>query len=490
MVRLVVVLIVLGACGCTSKRDGAARAGGGDGAAPGGDGAATADAAAAATARDAGPRPPQPVPEADVEALLERWLEVQNAGDFAGYDALYADGFRGVRRSGKQTVRMDRARWMADRKKMFKKPMKVVATDVEIAATATGARIQLTQEWSSGTYHDVGPKEIALSLEPTGLRIIREEMLRSRMTRSKFGDGTLLLVHRGMVVVAPEVDPGWATGAPRLDDGTVPDHDPTCDSAPPDYERDHERYWDCASSDPDTAYGDFVASQAVDPARLPAALRAWQGRELRLGGAGVECAATVDGFRLHAETRAKYGEVTARGDDDDAIAAVVLATGRPVLVGTLTGGCKAAWAVPAAQPEPVIWRIAKAPAHVVTGIETAVGPERLDEAAREAPYDASGDTVAIDGPPRSPPLAMHEITGCGTRGAAFLFGLGAGSPTPTYRLLYEGPAVGVVAALDSDGDGWPEIVVDGGVLRRDPDSGDYDHVEILDFPAGYVSCVE
>jgi ketosteroid isomerase-like protein len=53
------------------------------------------------------------VPRDDVEAFAARWLDAQNTGDFAGYSALYAADFRGVRRSGKQTVRMDRAKWLA-----------------------------------------------------------------------------------------------------------------------------------------------------------------------------------------------------------------------------------------------------------------------------------------------------------------------------------------------------------------------------------------
>lgn len=43
---------------------------------------------------------------AQARGLLHRWLAAQNSGDFDFYQALYAPGFCGVRRSGQRTVRL------------------------------------------------------------------------------------------------------------------------------------------------------------------------------------------------------------------------------------------------------------------------------------------------------------------------------------------------------------------------------------------------
>ena len=42
----------------------------------------------------------------DVDALVVRWLEVQNRGDFAGYEALYASDLRGTKRVGERATSM------------------------------------------------------------------------------------------------------------------------------------------------------------------------------------------------------------------------------------------------------------------------------------------------------------------------------------------------------------------------------------------------
>ena len=41
---------------------------------------------------------------ADARAVVQRWLEAQNQGDFAAYEKLYAPRFTGVRRSGPRVV--------------------------------------------------------------------------------------------------------------------------------------------------------------------------------------------------------------------------------------------------------------------------------------------------------------------------------------------------------------------------------------------------
>ncbi len=121
------------------------------------------------------------VAEADVQALLEGWLKAQNDGDFAAYSATYADKFFGIKRSGPRTYQYVRDGWLADRERMFRKPMVVEAADVAIGTAREAATVAFTQTWSSGTYKDVGPKQLVVVPTEGGLRIAREEMLRSTL---------------------------------------------------------------------------------------------------------------------------------------------------------------------------------------------------------------------------------------------------------------------------------------------------------------------
>src|SRR5262245_28185693 len=84
------------------------------------------------------PLPPSApkIPERDARALLDAWLTAQQAGDFARYEALYADRFEGVKRAGLRSERFDRQGWMRDRQKMFARPMHVEASEVAISTLA------------------------------------------------------------------------------------------------------------------------------------------------------------------------------------------------------------------------------------------------------------------------------------------------------------------------------------------------------------------
>jgi hypothetical protein len=173
LVLLSAALAAPAASGCSKKkkpdpersasRDAAARA-------------ATAANDAAAAAR---PRlDPRRVRELAGE-LVDAWIAAQNRGDFAAYSALYAPAFRGVRRSGGRVVELDRAGWLADRKRMFAKPMEVLAEHRVVTAAGSTARIELLQTWSSGTYKDRGPKVLEMVLDGDRPLISAEEMLSS-----------------------------------------------------------------------------------------------------------------------------------------------------------------------------------------------------------------------------------------------------------------------------------------------------------------------
>ena len=115
----------------------------------------------------------------DARALIASWLAAQNEGDYARYAALYAARFTGVRRTRDEARSFDHAGWLADRKRMFAKPMQVKAGELHIAQAGATAVVRFDQEWSTATYRDLGPKQMVLVREPGGVRIAREELLSS-----------------------------------------------------------------------------------------------------------------------------------------------------------------------------------------------------------------------------------------------------------------------------------------------------------------------
>ena len=150
----------------------------------------------------------QPAPaiaRAEVEHVLEPWLRAQNQGDFAAYAQLYASAFHGVRRTRDVVEHFDHAGWLADRKRMFQKPMFVSMKQLTIASDDDFAAVDFVQSWSSGTYSDVGDKQMLLRHEKGALRIVSEEMLESRVaegTSSPLALGLFMLVTDGELTYA------------------------------------------------------------------------------------------------------------------------------------------------------------------------------------------------------------------------------------------------------------------------------------------------
>lgn len=136
-------------------------------------------ATSAQTSAAPAPAPPPGPLATQAAGFLMRWLEAQNRGDFAAYQALYADGFIGVRRSGAQVRQLDRPGWFKDRARMFQRPMVVQAADATLTHRQGHLVLQFRQSFSSGTYHDRGPKVLHLGPSPGGLLILREELLSS-----------------------------------------------------------------------------------------------------------------------------------------------------------------------------------------------------------------------------------------------------------------------------------------------------------------------
>lgn len=116
--------------------------------------------------------------------LVERWLDAQNDGDFDAYSALYAERLVGLKRVGDKTTEYDRAAWLEDRKRMFRKPMAVAASDLRVVPKGHGeAELRFRQRWASRSFQDVGEKVLVVQLTDAGLRIGREEMLSSEVQR-------------------------------------------------------------------------------------------------------------------------------------------------------------------------------------------------------------------------------------------------------------------------------------------------------------------
>jgi ketosteroid isomerase-like protein len=211
-------------------------------------------------------------PQDEARALLDRWLDDQNKGDFAAYEKLYADDFIGVRRSGPRTATFDRSGWLQDRQRMFRKKMEVEAQNVRVFARPGSARVVFTQRWSSGSYHDLGPKHLVLRHAPGGYQIVREELFASD-TRAPGAIDVVAFrqfafVVDGEVIVSMNPDEAWATGPAKID--------------------------------PNPAETDLVrVRRQVDPKKLPAEVAQIAGSQVLLMDAkGVRCEARLGGFLL------------------------------------------------------------------------------------------------------------------------------------------------------------------------------------------------
>jgi len=264
-----------------------------------------------------------PIAEGDVRGVVDRWLAAQNAGDFAAYDKLFAARFTGIRRSGPRTVRFDRAGWMRDRGRMFKKPMTVAIGDVKIRTARSSALVTFTQTFAQGSYKDAGPKQLVVVRDAGALKIASEKMLRSLIEHPPVpADERFRFAVAGRLLLSEAPEERWAAGPPTYDGG-----DPV------------------------------VAERAVDVAKLPAELARWRGRRVRLATAdGSRCDARVSGFRLlsrsipHFGTRQEWNEMK-----DAQVAQQAWDLGAKVLVAALDKPCEQAfWGQPDAHAAPPI----------------------------------------------------------------------------------------------------------------------------------------
>lgn len=165
------------------------------------------------------PPPPQLLHEDQVRALIAQWVAAQNSGDFAAYDAVYAEKLEGVKRAKGRTWRFDRDGWMTDRKRMFANKMTVEASDIAVKTLPTIAIVDLTQAFTQGKFHDEGAKRIVVILQSGAPKIAREEMLSSvSPVPDDAGDG-VYLVDGDAIFLQIGADEALGHGKFTLEDG-------------------------------------------------------------------------------------------------------------------------------------------------------------------------------------------------------------------------------------------------------------------------------
>jgi len=401
----------------------------------------------------------RPEPRDEARALLEGWLDVQNRGDFAGYQALYDRGFTGVRRSSNRTATLDRDGWMGDRARMFEKKMKVEARDVRVFAKPNAARIVFTQTWSSGSYRDVGPKHLLVRRGPDGLRIFREELFASNTQGPAKFDPVAFqrfaFVVDGEIVVTRDPEEAWASGPARLD------------SRAKDFL--------------------FRVRRTADIKKLPREVTQLAGTRVSLFDArGKRCEARIATFRMR-------GRGMAEGYEGAEYAEEAWGMSHPMLVATIDGDRKACagatWArsaelpvppiAPATLPDPALHKQALAAFGALPearAIQQRFARWHAGEhgAATKVPDWFGGKPPAavvrvMKSPAGGPVLlsvsASFYVGGCGEAGAeGSLWGLWQveGTPASPRLVLRNQPDESMhlqpSAAVDTDGDGRPEIL--------------------------------
>ena len=122
------------------------------------------------------------ITETEVVSFIQSWFGAQNTGSFSDYANMYSKKFVGIRRSGATTKKLVRDAWLKERNRMFRQKMLVSGGVLKIKVSGTTASVRFEQIWESYTYKDKGVKLVNLALENGKLKIIREELLSSKVT--------------------------------------------------------------------------------------------------------------------------------------------------------------------------------------------------------------------------------------------------------------------------------------------------------------------
>jgi hypothetical protein len=285
------------------------------------------------------PKDARPVPKLDetaVRTLVDDWLSAQNRGDFEAYQRLYAERFTGIKRSGTYQATFARASWLKDRAGMFTHAMRVSVKDLELAVIPSGAQVQMVQTWSTANYTDVGAKQLVIVPTADGPRIAREEMLSSVVggANARAGSKDLLPMHEDGLVLSRNPEDSWVAG-PMPEVGAH-----------------------------------YVVRRAVKEAGLPAELRAWKGKAVRIiDHSGAQCETKVVGFIVRAQVYPHFGmEAQWSGRDGEGrdggrvFSGLEIANeiwklsenGGRVLIGKVEAACGGLWALDATKAPPPV----------------------------------------------------------------------------------------------------------------------------------------
>lgn len=393
------------------------------------------------------PSPAPAIPAERARAVLDAWLAAQNRGDFAAYEVLFAPRLEGVKRVGERVARFARAGWMADRKRMFGKPMVVEARDPAVETTATTAEVRFTQRWQSGKFEDVGPKRLFLVADGDGLKIAREEMLRSDVVSARRGGagprsfGFVLDAEGKTFVILDHVTVPASHGTPRLD----------------------------------RAGGDFyIASASLEDDDLGPELAPWKGATVKTN---FDCESRVAGFRIVSMEVPHFGTVqewkggyegTGPVASDAEIAASVFTSGHAAVAAELATACSGVTAQPADRPAIVDGEkvtdeaVEKAARARFAKIDEVVELQAEHRAQKRAGkwWDESIQVDIFKHPSSGKTIAsvMADNRGsCGELAASawVIYEVNGTSLTP----LHQGsPPAEIVAAIDADGDGRLELL--------------------------------
>jgi hypothetical protein len=370
------------------------------------------------------------VDKAGVRALVERWVDAQNTGDLPAYQALYGPVMTGIRRSGAKTAYLDRAQWMNDRARMFKKKMTVSVAGLRAVQQGERTQVLFTQTFESGSYKDVGPKELILDGKPP--LIVREEMLSSKLegpaaARAQAKNLFYAPILHGKLLLLVGAERSWGSGAQRVGNGRP-----------------------------------VTVIAAVKSERLPAGLR-FEGRKVKLYDAsGARCDATIGPLSVMSRVDLplsvdEYRKKKARQIVEDA-----LAYGEPhLLVGDLIGD---------ACPGALFGRAAELPAvRVFAPVPASPPSAAVVKLAAERVYDVGGDANGvqafnIEEKDRQKTLLVVQ-KGNGGRADAWLCYEQVGEHL--FERMHPKPAngAGPVAAADVDGDGYLELLLPDNLLR-------------------------
>jgi len=407
------------------------------------------------------------------KALITAWVAAQNDASFDAYAANYAPRFTGIKRSGTRERTFGRAGWLADRTKMFKQAMQVSLDDIHVVAVGDTAIVTFVQSWASGSYSDKGPKQLVLVPTRDGLKIAREEMLRSELVTGDVTAKPIDPALYGAVISAgsevylaltgDNLDDAWGRGAPVL----------------------------ARKNGPTTVV------RATDAAALPTGLKEWIGKKVVTD---TGCEATIDRVDLVMRYQPHFGVVqgwNGMGDmgnttpmSDSEIAADAWKGGAGLVAAAHLSGCKdgirareAGAAKPtvfnASEPAPALRDAAVAELRALAGwkalareakdSEPPVTTASWDEWEGARPEvrawqdDASGRMFVQ--------VRAAAGSGCGQFGGSFgaVFEVKDAATKPTFVLLTDpqgGPTKAVQQVVDLDGDGEVELVLPHGLVQR------------------------